>query len=62
VPLRLGQEVQELLREAGALIRHKQAGKPVVEWRDGKTVWIGPEELDAIIKRMEAAEAREQGG
>jgi hypothetical protein len=41
-----------------ALIRHRQAGRPVVEWRDGKTVWIGPEELDAIIKRMESEEIR----
>ncbi len=57
-------KISAALRQAvkEALIRHKQAGRPVVEWRDGKTVWIGPEELDAIIKRMEAEEAKEQGG
>ena len=28
-----------------AMIRHKQAGLPVVIYRDGKTVWIKPEDL-----------------
>ncbi len=28
-----------------ALIRHKQAGNPIVAWRDGKIVWIKPEEI-----------------
>lgn len=28
-----------------ALLRHKQAGHPVVEWRDGKAVWIAPEDI-----------------
>ena len=28
-----------------ALLRHKQAGNPVCEWRDGKIVWIPPEEI-----------------
>lgn len=28
-----------------ALKRHKQAGNPVVVWRDGKMVWIKPEEI-----------------
>ncbi len=28
-----------------ALLRHKQAGNPVAVWRDGKTVWLKPEEI-----------------
>lgn len=28
-----------------ALWRHKQLGCPVVVWRDGKVVWIPPEEI-----------------
>lgn len=28
-----------------ALLKHKQAGNPVVIWRDGKMVWLKPEEI-----------------
>ena len=35
----LHQAVQE------ALLRHKQAGHPVCVWREGKVVWIPPEEI-----------------
>lgn len=28
-----------------ALLQHKQAGNPVAAWRDGKIVWIPPEEI-----------------
>ena len=28
-----------------ALIKHKQAGNPIVVWRDGKIVWLKPEEI-----------------
>lgn len=28
-----------------ALLQHKRAGNPVVEWRDGKIVWIQPEDI-----------------
>ena len=28
-----------------ALKKHKQAGNPVVVWRDGKIVWLKPEEI-----------------
>jgi hypothetical protein len=37
-----------------ALVRHKQAGLPVVEWRNGKTVWIPPEKLDRVIRAIDA--------
>lgn len=26
--------------------RHKQAGRPVAEWRDGKVVWIPAEQIE----------------
>ncbi|MBF0558514.1 MAG: hypothetical protein HQL08_07010 [Nitrospirae bacterium] len=28
-----------------ALIKHKQAGNSIVVWRDGKAVWIKPEDI-----------------
>jgi hypothetical protein len=28
-----------------ALLKHKQAGNPIVVWRNGKIVWIKPEEF-----------------
>ena len=44
IDLALKQAVQE------ALWRHKQAGNPVVAWRDGKIVWIRPEEIPVLEK------------
>jgi hypothetical protein len=26
--------------------RHKEAGNPVVEWRDGKLFWVAPEDIE----------------
>jgi len=39
--------IEEALNAAvrEAVLRHKQLGLPVVVWRDGKTVWIPPEEI-----------------
>jgi hypothetical protein len=28
-----------------ALLRHKQAGNPIAAWRDGRVVWIAPEDI-----------------
>jgi hypothetical protein len=28
-----------------ALLRHKQAGNPIVVWRNGKAVWIEPKDI-----------------
>lgn len=41
-----------------ALVRHLQAGLPVVEWRDGKTVWLGPDEIRQRIAEMDRNAAR----
>jgi hypothetical protein len=30
-----------------ALLEHARMGRPVCEWRDGKVVWISPEEIFA---------------
>jgi hypothetical protein len=39
--------VEEALARAvrEALQRHKQAGNPIAVWRDGRVVWIEPEEI-----------------
>lgn len=39
--------IQEALTRAvrDALLRHKQAGNPVAEWRDGRVVWVAPEDI-----------------
>jgi hypothetical protein len=41
--------VQRAVREA--LLRHKQAGNPVCEWRDGQVVWIAPEDIPVWPER-----------
>ncbi len=28
-----------------ALLKHKQAGNPIVIWKHGKAVWLQPEEI-----------------
>lgn len=44
---REGTLIDNALKQAvhEAVIRHKQAGNPIVAWRDGKTVWIKPEDI-----------------
>ncbi len=53
-----GKTVEAVLRKAvrEALLKHRQAGHPVVEWRDGEIVWVGPEDLEEVIRRMDAGE------
>jgi hypothetical protein len=29
-----------------AVLRHKQQGQPLAVWRDGKTVWLTPEQVE----------------
>ena len=36
--------INRAVREA--LLRHKQAGNPVADWRDGQVVWIAPEDIE----------------
>ncbi|MCG2720995.1 MAG: hypothetical protein L6290_03120 [Thermodesulfovibrionales bacterium] len=42
-PEKITQALTRGVREA--LLKHKQAGNPVVVWRDGKMVWLKPEEI-----------------
>ncbi|MCY3021274.1 MAG: hypothetical protein NTW87_19850 [Planctomycetota bacterium] len=43
-----------------ALLQHKRAGNPVAEWRDGKVVWVPPEQIvvDAKAARRRRARSR----
>ena len=43
-----GAPIDEALRRAvrRALLEHKRAGNPICTWRDGKVVWIPPEEIE----------------
>ncbi len=46
-----GSPIDKALKKAvqQALVRHKQAGNPIVVWRDGKIVWLKPEEIPVQI-------------
>ncbi len=48
-----GNEIDEALQEAvkKALLQHKKAGNPVVSWKDGKIVWIQPEDIPVEDKK-----------
>jgi hypothetical protein len=41
------EKVKEIIQEGirGALLKHKQAGNPICEWKNGKVVWIPPEKI-----------------
>ena len=43
-----GRAIDRALREAvrEALLRHKKLGESIVVWKDGKVVWVPPEEID----------------
>ena len=34
-----------------ALLKHKQVGNPICEWRDNKVVWISPENIPVETKK-----------
>ncbi len=36
-----------------ALLQHKRMGNPVAVWRDGKVVWLAPEEIEVSEEREE---------
>jgi hypothetical protein len=38
--------LQESVREA--MLEHKRLGLPAVEWRDGRVVWVPPEEIQIV--------------
>jgi hypothetical protein len=40
----IDQAISEGVRDA--LLFHKRMGNPIATWRDGKVVWIPPEEIE----------------
>jgi hypothetical protein len=42
-PKRTQKALQECARNA--VLTHARAGNPVATWKDGRVVWIGPEEI-----------------
>ena len=34
-----------------ALLHHKRAGNPVADWRDGRVVWVAPEDIPVKSER-----------
>ncbi|NUN53118.1 MAG: hypothetical protein HUU06_10085 [Planctomycetaceae bacterium] len=42
----------EAVREA--LLRHKRAGQSVAIWRDGRVVWLSPEDIRVPEPRVDA--------
>lgn len=49
-PMKITEVIQEGIQ--AALMKHKQAGNPICEWRNDKVHWISPEKID--IKRKKA--------
>jgi len=41
-----------------ALVRHVRENLPVVEWQDGKIVWLQPAEIKKRIKEIDARKKR----
>ena len=46
-----GTQIKRALQAATreAIKQHKQAGLPMVVWRDGQTVFMSPEELESAL-------------
>ena len=42
-----GREIDKALQQAvkEALLKHKTADNPIASWKDGKIVWIQPEDI-----------------
>jgi hypothetical protein len=43
-----GKRIDAAIRKAAreALLAHKREGLPVPMWKDGKTIWVPPEEIE----------------
>jgi hypothetical protein len=37
-----------------AVLKHAQAGQPVATWKDGKVVWLQPDEVLRLLNRSKA--------
>ena len=45
LPLKVKAEMALKEAVAEAIAEHKRRGNPIAVWRDGKAVWIPPEEI-----------------
>jgi len=54
---REGKPIDDAMNAAvrDVVLRHKQMGLPLAVWRDGKVVWISPEEASAGEARPQAS-------
>jgi hypothetical protein len=41
-----------------AIERHKQLGQPIVVYRNGKTVWVAPDDIDLRSRRKTKTPSR----
>lgn len=48
---RILKAMREAVREA--LLRHKRLGNPVAVWKEGRVVWLRPEDIPAEILEPE---------
>lgn len=48
-PAKVTKALQQGIKDA--LLKHKQAGNPICEWKDGKVVWISPEKIPVDAKK-----------
>jgi len=46
LPLKVKAEIALKEAVAEAIAEHKRRGNPIAVWRDGKAVWIPPEEIN----------------
>ena len=46
----IDEAIEEGVMEAMKL--HVKMGHPMVEWEDGKCVWVSPKEIEERIKKM----------
>ena len=56
--------ILDAMREAvsEALARHKFAGNPVAAWKDGRVVWIQPEDIPIAGHSLLGGDERDRGG
>ena len=54
---REGTLIEKALQEGArlALETHRRAGLPLVIWRDGRTVWVTPDEFERILNARPAS-------
>jgi hypothetical protein len=52
----IGQAMESAVYKA--LRTHKLLGQPIVVWRDGKVVWVPPEEIELPGEKNGKSEAR----